>query len=101
MQISPLAELYTETLTFTSQALVAAQRAELQLQAKELEWHRKQTKAMAASQRDLHSVAVANATARFESILREQVLILVCIEVVAAAEGDWAKSHAHRFVPDG
>ncbi len=59
-----------------AQALVAAQRAELQLQATELEWHRNQTKAMAASQRDRHSVAVANATARFEAILREQVKLL-------------------------
>jgi hypothetical protein len=55
------------------QALVAAQRAELQVQATELAWHRNQTRALAATQRDLHTLVVANATARFEAILREQV----------------------------
>jgi hypothetical protein len=57
------------------QALVAAQQAELQQHAAELEWHRQQTRTLAAAQRDRHDAVLSAATERFDAIRRE---VCVC-----------------------
>ena len=50
---------------------MAAQEAELRQQAAELEWHRNQTRAVAAAQRARHDAVLADANARFEAIRAE------------------------------